>query len=412
MIFGQLLTSSNYDDSKKKTTGGRNGYGAKLANVFSQKFTVETADSERMLKFTMEWSNNMSRKSEPVITKLKKPEDYTCITFYPDLHRFGMQSLDKDILDLMTKRVYDMAGSTGKQVKVFLNKTEIAVKDFKTYMDLYLKDPTMPKMFEIPNERWEVGVSISDGTFQQVSFVNSICTHKGGTHANHVADQLINAISGQIQKKHKKIDVKPNQIKQHLWIFVNSLIENPAFDSQTKEYMTLKPSAFGSKCELSEKFVKEVTNCGIIDHVVAFAKAKTEAQLGKKVKSKKNEKIYLNKLEDANFAGSRNGKECTLILTEGDSAKSLAVAGIEVIGRDKFGVFPLKGKLLNVREASHKQLMANEEIQNIMKIVGLIPKKEYTDLSELRYGSVMIMADQDLDGSHIKGLIINLIHFF
>ncbi|CAG9332775.1 unnamed protein product [Blepharisma stoltei] len=412
LIFGQLLTSSNYDDTKKKTTGGRNGYGAKLANVFSKKFIVETADSERMQKFTMEWTCNMSKKSEPVITKLKKSEDYTCITFYPDLERFGMASLNKDILDLMTKRVYDMAGSTGKSVKVFLNKKEIPIKNFKDYIDLYIKDSTMPKSFEIPGERWEVGVSISEGVFQQVSFVNSICTSKGGTHVTHVADQLINAISGAVQKKFKKLEVKNNQIKQHLWIFVNCLIENPCFDSQTKETMTLKPSAFGSKCELSEKFIKEVVNCGIIDHVVAFAKAKTEAQLGKKVKSKKNEKIYLNKLEDANLAGSRNSKECTLILTEGDSAKTMAIAGIEVVGRDKFGAFPLKGKLLNVREASHKQLMANEEIQNIMKIVGLQPKKEYADLSELRYGCIMIMADQDLDGSHIKGLIINLIHFF
>ncbi|CAG9330918.1 unnamed protein product [Blepharisma stoltei] len=412
LIFGQLLTSSNYDDTKKKTTGGRNGYGAKLANVFSKRFIIETADSERMQKFSMEWTDNMSKKSHPTITKLKKSEDYTCITFYPDLERFGMSSLNKDILDLMTKRVYDMAGSTGKSVKVFLNQKEISIKNFKDYIDLYIKDPTMPKIYENPSERWEVGISISEGVFQQVSFVNSICTSKGGTHVNHVADQLINAISGAIQKKNKKLDIKNNQIKQHLWVFVNSLVENPCFDSQTKETMTLKPSSFGSKCELSEKFIKEVVNCGIIDHVVAFAKAKTEAQLGKKVKSKKNEKIYLNKLEDANLAGTKNSRECTLILTEGDSAKTLAVAGIEVVGRDKFGAFPLKGKLLNVREASHKQLMANEEIQNIMKIVGLQPKKEYEDLGELRYGCIMIMADQDLDGSHIKGLIINLIHFF
>lgn len=411
LIFGHLLTSSNYDDTKKKVTGGRNGYGAKLANVFSKKFIVETADSERQKKFRIEWSNNMSAHSEPEI-KTIKTEDYTCVTFYPDFPRFGMRGFDKDTMDLLTKRVYDMAGCSGKNVKVYLNDKEIPVKTFGNYVDLYIKDATLPKIFEIPNERWEVAVTISEGVFQQVSFVNSICTSKGGTHVNHVADQVINAISGVVQKKHKKLDVKPNQIKQQLWIFVNCLIENPCFDSQTKENMTLKQSAFGSKCELSEKFIKEVVKCGIIEQVIAFAKAKTEAQLKNKVKAKKTDKLFIPKLEDANDAGTKRSKDCTLIVTEGDSAKSLAMAGIEVIGRDKYGVFPLKGKLLNVREASHKQLMGNDEIQNIMKIIGIQPKQEIKDLSQLRYGSLMIMTDQDMDGSHIKGLLINFIHFF
>jgi len=413
LIFGHLLTSSNYDDTKKKVTGGRNGYGAKLANVFSTKFTVETADLERKKKFKMTWKNNMTEHSSPELKNLKSGEkDYTKVTFYPDFEKFGMQGLDQDILDLMTKRVYDLAGCSDKKVKVFLNNQEVKVKNFRDYVKLYVHDETVPLMFDIPHPRWEVAVTISEGVFQQVSFVNSICTSKGGTHVTYISDQLINAISGSIQKKHKKLEVKNNQIKQHLWVFVNCLVENPCFDSQTKETMTLKPSSFGSKFELKEKFVKEVVNCGVIDHVVAFAKAKTEAQLGKKVRTKKAEKIFVKKLEDANDAGTKNGKNCTLILTEGDSAKALAMAGLEVIGRDEYGVFPLKGKLLNVREASHKQLMANEEIQNIMKITGLQPKREYKDLTELRYGSIMIMADQDLDGSHIKGLVINLIHFF
>lgn len=412
MIFGQLLTSSNYDDTKKKTTGGRNGYGAKLTNVFSKRFIVEAADSDNQKKFTMEWKNNMSTHSDAKIEKFSTKQDFTCVTFYPDFEKFHMSGLDKDIVDLMTKRVYDLAGVTDKRVKVILNNEEIKIKSFAEYIDLYLGSTTLPKIFEVASDRWQIGISISEGVFQQVSFVNGICTTKGGTHVTHVADQVIASISELIQKKFKKIEVKNNQIKQHLWIFVNCLIENPCFDSQTKDTMTLKPSAFGSKCTISEKFLKEVLNCGVIDHVMAYAKAKTEAQLGKKVRSKKNEKVFVGKLEDANDAGTKNGKHCTLILTEGDSAKSLAMAGIEVVGRDTFGVFPLKGKLLNVREANHQQLMNNEEIQNIMKIVGLEPKKEYTSTSELRYGSIMVMADQDLDGSHIKGLVINFIHFF
>lgn len=135
------------------------------------------------------------------------------------------------------------------------------------------------------------------------------------------------------------------------------------------------------------------------------------------------------KLSDANNAGTRLAKDCTLILTEGDSAKALAVAGLGVVGRDFFGVFPLRGKLLNVREARHDQIMKNEEIQNIKKILGLQHNKDYSDVSSLRYGRLMIMADQvclcgiqvlialkhlqDHDGSHIKGLLINFFdHFY
>jgi DNA topoisomerase II len=102
----------------------------------------------------------------------------------------------------------------------------------------------------------------------------------------------------------------------------------------------------------------------------------------------------LPKLSDANNAGTKNAKNCTLILTEGDSAKSLAVAGLAVVGRDDYGVFPLRGKMLNVREAKHDQIMKNEEVQNIKKIMGLQHNKDYTDTSSLRYGRLMIMTDQ------------------
>jgi DNA topoisomerase II len=102
----------------------------------------------------------------------------------------------------------------------------------------------------------------------------------------------------------------------------------------------------------------------------------------------------LPKLQDANNAGTKYASRCTLILTEGDSAKALAIAGLGVVGRDNFGVFPLRGKLLNVREARHDQIMKNEEIQHIKKIMGLQHNKEYTSVSSLRYGKLMIMADQ------------------
>ncbi len=264
------------------------------------------------------------------------------------------------------------------------------------------------------NDRWELIVSPSDGQFQQISFVNSICTSSGGTHVTYIVDQITSKLQEIIKKKHKEIkDIKPFQIRNHLCIFLNTLIENPAFNSQTKETLTLKPSQFGSKYEVSEKMLKDIVKSGVLDQIVAQATAKAKVQFEKNLKAdKKSRLLGIPKLEDANDAGTRNAEYCTLILTEGDSAKALAMAGIEVVGRDRYGVFPLKGKMLNVREAKLKDISKNEEVQNLIKILGLQVNKKYDSVKQLRYGNLMIMADQDQDGSHIKGLIINFIHHF
>ncbi|XP_040186944.1 DNA topoisomerase 2-alpha isoform X2 [Rana temporaria] len=419
LIFGQLLTSSNYDDDQKKVTGGRNGYGAKLCNIFSTKFTVETACKEYKKVFKQSWTNNMAKSSESKI-KPFDGEDYTCITFQPDLSKFSMQILDKDIVALMGRRAYDIAGSS-KGVKVFLNGKKLPVTGFRSYVDMYVKDKVdetgnaLKIIHESVNNRWEVCLTMSEKGFQQVSFVNSIATTKGGRHVDYIADQIITKIIDVVKKKNKGgVAVKPFQVKNHMWIFVNALIENPTFDSQTKENMTLQSKSFGSKCALSEKFIKAATSCGIVESILNWVKFKAQNQLNKKCSAVKHTKIKgIPKLDDANDAGSKLSNRCTLILTEGDSAKTLAVSGLGVVGRDRYGVFPLRGKLLNVREASHKQIMENAEINNIIKIVGLQYKKDYEDeesLKSLRYGKIMIMTDQDQDGSHIKGLLINFIH--
>ena len=193
MIFGQLLTSSNYDDNEKKVTGGRNGFGAKLANIFSTKFIVETADSKHKKKYRQVFRNNMSEKDEPEIEP-NVGEDFTCITFYPDLKKFNMQVMDEDTVSLLTKRAYDMAGCTDSKVKVFLNGSRIKINDFNQYCDLYLQteeNKELPKIVEKHHDRWEIIASLSDGEFRQVSFVNSICTSKGGTHVNYIVDQIV-----------------------------------------------------------------------------------------------------------------------------------------------------------------------------------------------------------------------------
>ena len=423
LIFGHLLTSSNYNDNQRKITGGRNGFGAKLTNVFSKLFIVETADKKVKKKYKIEYSDNMTKHKEAEIEKYEG-EDFTRVTFEPDFRKFKMTELDSDIISLLKKRVYDVAGTSPSRIKVYLNDKIIDIKNFSEYADLYLKNRFFdeeskvlyPKIEVNSTERWEVIFSMTDGSFQQVSFVNGICTSKGGTHVNYILDQILERILETIKKKAKDIKLNTNQIKQNIWIFLNCKIENPSFNSQTKETLTSKVSNFGSECIIKEKYIKEILKSNIVTNIIEYGKAKAKIKLHKALTSKvkKSSRLLgIEKLEDANLAGTKEFEKCTLILTEGDSAKCLAMAGIEVVGRDYYGCFPLRGKVLNVRGAKDAQIIKNEEIQNVIKILGLKVGMDYsTELKGLRYGHLLIMTDQDYDGSHIKGLIINFIHFF
>lgn len=417
LIFGHLLTSSNYDDAQLKVTGGRNGFGAKLCNVFSTEFSIETQDSRQKKKYRQTWTENMTKMGKAKITEAKG-DDYTKVTFKPDFARFGMESIDDDFEALVKRRIYDLAGTASVGVK--LNGTRVPIRNFRKYMEMYTKairkergdEGPAPKDEIItcsPDPRWEIGFAVSDGAFQQVSFVNSIATTSGGTHVNYIADQICNRLADQVKKKNKTgATLKPAQIRNHIFIFVNALIVNPSFNSQTKEQLTTKQSQFGSKCVLEEDFYKKVLKTDVMSNILHFAAQKAD-QILKKGDGGRRTRMNNPKLVEANKAGTREGHHCTLILTEGDSAKGLAMAGRAVVGPDLFGVFPLRGKLLNVRDASFDQISKNQEIQNIKNFIGLQHKKEYTETKGLRYGHLMIMTDQDHDGSHIKGLLINFL---
>ncbi|PLB50056.1 type II DNA topoisomerase [Aspergillus steynii IBT 23096] len=417
LIFGHLLTSSNYDDTQQKVTGGRNGFGAKLCNVFSVEFSIETQDSRQKKKYKQTWTDNMTKVGKAKITEAKG-EDYTKVTFKPDYAKFGMTGIDDDFEALVKRRVYDLAGTA--KVAVKLNGSRIPIRNFKKYMEMYTKairrergdEGPAPKDEIItcsPDPRWEVGFAVSDGSFQQVSFVNSIATTSGGTHVNYIADQICGRLATELKRKNKNgATLKPAQLRNHIFIFVNALIVNPAFTSQTKEQLTTKQTQFGSKCPLEDDFYKKILKTNVMSNILSFAQHKADQML-KKSDGGRRSRMNNPKLTDANKAGTKDGHHCTLILTEGDSAKGLAMAGRAVVGPDLFGVFPLRGKLLNVRDASFEQISKNQEIQNIKNFIGLQHKKEYTETRGLRYGHLMIMTDQDHDGSHIKGLLINFL---
>ena len=313
---------------------------------------------------------------------------------------------------IMEKRVYDMCAITSKDINVYLNDTKIDCKTFEKYVDLYIGSKTEHnRVYEEINERWEIVASYNDfNGFEQISFVNGIWTIKGGKHVEYILNQITKKLTELISKKHKDLIIKPQSIKENLILFVKSTIVNPMFDSQSKETLTTPVSKFGSKGEISDKFIDKLYKSGIVEKIIEISQSQTQKDL-KKTDGKKKKTIKgIAKLDDANLAGTDKSKECTLILTEGDSAKTMAIAGLSKVGRDKYGVFPLRGKLMNVKEMNVKKILENEEISNLKKILGLESGKTYDNLDELRYGKIMIMTDQDTDGSHIKGLIFNLFH--
>jgi DNA topoisomerase-2 len=406
LTFGHLLTSTNYDDTQNRVVGGRNGYGAKLANIYSTLFDIEILDSENKLKYTQTWTNNMSKVREPGIKKYSLAKSSVKITLVPDWKRFGMKGLDEDFFRVIEKRVYDAVVCTSSNCKVSFQGQVLEQMSTEDYAKMYLPDGV--QVATLNTERWSVTVAPSDG-FQQVSFVNGVCTTKGGTHVDHVVNTLTNGI---LEELSKKLPLKPQHVKNTFFVMVRSTLVNPTFGSQVKSECTLKPSEFGSRFESTPKFVKAVLKTGIQDDILAVAKVKELKELKKTDGSRRSVITGIPKLDDANFAGTARSERCTLIVTEGDSAKTLAVAGLSVVGRDCYGVFPLRGKCKNVRDASVKQLVANQEFNDLKKILGLQQGKEYKSLSELRYGKLMIMMDADNDGSHIKGLILNMIHYF
>ena len=406
LIFGELLTSTNYDKGEEKIWGGKNGYGSKLTNIFSKEFVIETVDHYTKKIYTQTFSNNMTQRTKADV-KASSKAPYTQISFIPDYERFGMKNMSDDIYKLFNRRVIDACATTPKEVSVFFNGEKLMIKDFEKYCELFLDKKEQPFVYEASGERWEIVASISSsGSFEFLSFVNGINTIKGGKHIEYITNMVTKNLVDMTLSKKKKV-VKSQHIKDNLFIFVKALIVNPSFDSQSKETLTTPVAKFGSKCELSDKFYDKLFKIGIVDKALSITEFYDKKKLVK-TDGKKLSRIIVPKLDDANFAGTKDSASCTLILTEGDSAKTMAISGLSVIGRDKFGVFPLRGKILNVKDATLQKISDNNEITAIKKILGLEQNKKYTDLSQLRYGSIMIMTDQDHDGSHIKGLIFNI----
>lgn len=415
MIFGHLRTSTNYNKEEEKIVGGKNGFGVKLVYVWSTMGTIETVDHKTLQKYEQTFTNNLETIHPPKITKVRPgTKPYTKISFLPDYARFGIHGLSTDMISLFKKRAFDLSAITTSKIKVRWNAELLPVKTFQGYVDMYLGDKTTsPRIHETSEDgRWEYIVAVSPKSeFVQVSFVNGIYTCKGGKHVEYILAQIIKKMTAFIETK-KKITVTAANIREQLILFIRSDIVNPSFDSQTKDFMTTPPSKFGSSCVISDKFIDKLAKIGIVETACSISQLKEHNLLkkhdGVKIKTLRD----IPKLLDAGYAGTAKSANCTLIICEGDSAKAGITSGLSMEDRHWIGVYPLKGKILNVRGEQPKRISENKEIHELKRIIGLEIDKTYetiTDVNKLlRYSKIVFMTDQDLDGSHIKGLCINL----
>jgi len=421
LIFGNLLTSSNYDKSEEKIVGGKNGYGSKCVSILSKMFSVDLKTPASGKQYSQTWYDNMFKVEKPLIKKSAAKTGSVKITFIPDQARFAGAFNESgaipDMIACFHTRIIELASLVGKDVKVSWNNAVVASNTFEKFIKLFLRDGMTGFAYEDCGPRWEIGAVLASHLYsdeeelpedKHLSFVNGIHTKKGGKHVESVSRKVLTDFC-EVAKK-KKIDIKPGQLKNSVVLFINSTIVNPSFDSQSKEFLTTPAAEFGSKPEYSGKLVDGLAKLGLLEEAKFLLEAKSLRET-KKTDGKKRSTIRgMTKLEDAMLAGTAKSKECTLILTEGDSAATSAISGLKEVGRERWGVFPLRGKLLNVRDITVQKFNANEELTAIKKILGLEQGKQYKDVSELRYGRVMVMADQDHDGSHIKGLLMNLFH--
>ena len=411
MIFGNLRSSSNYNDDEDRSWVGVNGLGSKISNIFSTSFVVETADGKK--KFEMEWTNNMKKHSKEKITSTSK--HFTRITYTPELSRFGMKEISDDDIKIMEKRVYEIAGCNPK-LTIFFQGKKIMINSFKDYCNMYL-DENNPLIY-IENKDWQVGVALSTtGNFQHVSYVNSVYTYDGGNHLIHILDQITPYLREKITKKYKT-DILPGQIKNHIFLFVNSTIIRPSFSSQTKEKLISDVKNFGTSIELNEKFLSQIYKSEITNSITDWLDKKKMADDSKAEReaNKTIAKVKVEKLVDCRWAGTLKKSKTSLSITEGDSA----AAGFRKF-RDPNtqALFPIRGKILNVRVSSKDKVRANEELKGIMAAMGLqfgkspfIYRGTKLFQDNLRIHEIRIYSDQDSDGYQISGLLLNIFAYY
>jgi DNA topoisomerase-2 len=396
MIFSNLKAGSNFDDSEARSWAGTNGVGSTLTNIYSKRFTISTCDGKN--NFTQTFSNNMRERTNPIVSASKK--GYTEISFLTDFEKFSLSEIDDDHFKMLEKRVYDLA-ACNTHLKIYFNGKPLTFNSFEDYIKLYVKD----YFYETSKDKnWSFAIALSENGFQQVSFANSTETYDGGTHVDYIMNQIIVSLREFFMKKHK-VDVKPSELKQHMFLFLNSTIINPSFSSQTKEKLITEVKDFGSTYEVTNKLVQLILKSEIVNSILDWIQQKKTAE-DSKLQRELNKKLSKIKVEKLIDAKGKDRWKCSIGLFEGDSAIS---AFRKYRTPETMGAFALKGKFVNVSEMTNQKLVGNDEVVNLMAAIGLKLGQEI-ELKSLRYGRILFYVDADVDGNSIAGLLINFFH--
>jgi DNA topoisomerase-2 len=409
MIFGQLLTSSNYDDEseEERLVSGRFGLGIKLTNVFSSTFTVKGCDPENGLILTQCWDGNMKNTDGPKVKKTKLKKGYTQVTWIPDFKRFSLSGYTHNIINYYQRFVLDAAMLTN--VNVYLNDKLIKIPNLQSYAKLY-NSPTEESVL-IKNRRSTCLITPSSKEFESISFVNGVYTKSGGVHVDAWCEEIFRPLLKKFNKP-KKPQINIRDIRQFFRIFVIATLNKPEWNGQDKN--KLESPSF--KVHVKNTYINAICKWSIVAKIEDIIRSKEMVKLKKNERKKKFTKI--DGFDPANNSGGKKSTECSLIICEGLSAKTYAVAGIDKgvygkTGRDWFGIYPLRGKLLNVRNAEISSIAANKVVTNIIQALGVRYDVDYTlenNYKTLRYGKIISMTDADCDGIHIEGLLLNLFH--
>jgi len=292
MIFSNLKAGSNFNDEEQRTGAGTNGVGSTLTNIYSKEFTVTTCDGAN--HYTQTFSNNMRKRTAAKVKKSTK--GFTEINYLVDFEKFALTGIDDDHFKMLEKRVYDIA-ACNTNLKVYFNGKLVNIKTFEDYIKYYTKD----FFYEAKKDKtWSLGIALSNNGFQQVSFANSTDTYDGGTHVDYVMNQIIAQLREFFMKKHK-VDVRPGELKNHMFLFLDSTVINPSFSSQTKEKLITEVKDFGSTFEVTNKLIQSIIKSEIVNSILDWIQQKKSAEESKLQRdlNKKLDKIKVEKLIDA-----------------------------------------------------------------------------------------------------------------
>lgn len=420
MIFGHLLSGSNYNDDENRISSGRNGLGVKLLNVFSQKFDIELYDIDKEVVYKQSWEENMRKAKKPKIKDKKKSAKdktgYTKIGWTLDFSKFKNQDkmfmeqhgYDTILLEAFKKLAIDSSMIMG--IPVYWNEEKFHVKKLVDYCGMFqFYDKKFCIEGTFPNSNLHFCI-LPFHSLSHISFVNGIFTKDGGYHV----DLFYQKLFAHLLPRLKKYNITNKDLKKYFSIVLNIFVPNPEFSSQSKTKLISCKNDLSKLISFDEKVIQKLMKWEFVNQIKQEHELKQELSLKKTEKKRGFKKI--DGYDAANLAGGKKSRECSLILCEGLSAKTFATKGITKgvrgrKGRDFFGIYPLRGKCLNVRNASATSIANNREIKDIIQCLNLKFGTDYTKESNfetLRYGEILILTDADVDGLHICGLLINI----